>query len=282
VLTDKHGSYIQASMDRSEARHGQDHGARSPGDLDRAALLVDAVDAAGRAGALLHERFRAGRSGSVTSKSSPTDLVSEADLAAERAIHELLAQRRPGDGLLAEEGGERPGTSGLRWVVDPLDGTINFLFGIPHWCVSVAVEDRLGALAGAIFDPNRDELFTAIREGPALLNGSGLAPRKEAELAGVLMATGLSYEAARAGGPGPCPRSGDPTRTGSPSFRECSARPRVDRGGPLRRLLRAVHESLGHRRGYADLRTRGPARAGAPDPRGSSVRGPREPAAPGC
>ena len=182
-------------MDRSEARCGQEHGARSPGDADRAALLVDAVDAARTAGALLHERFRAGRSGSVASKSSPTDLVSEADLAAERAIHELLAQRRPRDGLLAEEGGERPGTSGLRWVVDPLDGTINFLFGIPHWCVSVAVEDRLGALAGAIFDPNRDELFTAVREGPAQLNGTGLARRQGVELASVLMATGLSYEA---------------------------------------------------------------------------------------
>ena len=101
------------------------------------------------AGELLLERARAGREREVSSKSTPTDLVSEADLASERAIHALLAERRPEDGFVGEEGGPSRGTSGLSWVVDPLDGTVNFLFGIPQWCVSVAVRDAAGARSRA-------------------------------------------------------------------------------------------------------------------------------------
>ena len=147
----------------------------------------------------------------MSSKSTPTDLVSEADLAAERAIRALLAQRRPDDGFVGEEGGEEQGTSGLRWVVDPLDGTVNFLFGIPQWCVSVAVRDGEGTLAGAVYDPNRDELFTgdprrqrdaerwARRRGRA----AGTARRAAIELRGsrargsgtAMVATGLAYDA---------------------------------------------------------------------------------------
>ncbi len=138
------------------------------------ALLEVAVEAARMAGALLGERVRRGVEREVVSKSTPTDLVSEADLAAERAIRELLAERRPDDGFLGEEGEQERGSSGLRWVVDPLDGTINFLFGIPQWCVSVAVCDEQGALAGAIYDPNRNELFTATRAGrPRLIGPAG-------------------------------------------------------------------------------------------------------------
>jgi myo-inositol-1(or 4)-monophosphatase len=135
-------------------------------------LLGVAREAALSAGALLAERFRTGTESEVQSKSTPTDLVSEADLASQRAIRELLSARRPHDGFLGEELREdTAGSSGLRWIVDPLDGTVNFLFGIPQWCVSVAVEDQRGTLAGAIFDPNRGELFSATREGPATLEG---------------------------------------------------------------------------------------------------------------
>jgi myo-inositol-1(or 4)-monophosphatase len=138
------------------------------------ALLEVAVEAARMAGALLAERVRRGAEREVSSKSTPTDLVSEADLAAERAIRELLAQRRPDDGFVGEEGGSEDGTSGLSWVVDPLDGTVNFLFGIPQWCVSVAVRDESGTVAGAIYDPNRNELFTATRDGrPRLIGPAG-------------------------------------------------------------------------------------------------------------
>jgi myo-inositol-1(or 4)-monophosphatase len=177
-------------------------------------LLAVAVEAARMAGALLQERAQHGAE-EVTSKSTPTDLVSEADIASERAIRELLAARRPQDGFVGEEGGSAESSSGLSWVVDPLDGTVNFLFGIPQWCVSVAVRDREGTLAGAVYDPNRDELFTASRDGRAELRAAGVvrelhgplraAARSESlgdsqsfvgdELRSAMVATGLAYDA---------------------------------------------------------------------------------------
>jgi myo-inositol-1(or 4)-monophosphatase len=170
-------------------------------------LLQVAVDAARMAGALLTERVRAGSEHEVSSKSTPTDLVSEADRASERAIRDLLHKRRPQDGFVGEEGGSERGTSGLEWVVDPLDGTVNFLFGIPQWCVSVAVRDAAGTLAGAIWDPSREELFTATRNGPASVARAGAAQdlagtripaahgSADDGLAGAMVATGLSYDA---------------------------------------------------------------------------------------
>jgi len=160
------------------------------------ALLEIAVEAATMAGGLLLERVRAGDERSVSSKSTPTDLVSEADLASERAIRALLAERRPDDGFVGEEGGSRDGTSGLEWVVDPLDGTVNFLFGIPQWCVSVAVRDgERGTLAGAVYDPNRGELFTATHDGPARLGAIELRGSEREELATAMVATGFAYDA---------------------------------------------------------------------------------------
>jgi myo-inositol-1(or 4)-monophosphatase len=166
-----------------------------------AALLEVAIDAARMAGALLAERARAGGERDVTSKSTPTDLVSDADIASERAIRELLLERRADDGFVGEEGGRaEEGASGLSWVVDPLDGTVNYLFGIPQWCVSVAVRDRAGIIAGAIYDPNRDELFSASREGQATLLARDGArelsgPGRGEQLATAMVATGLSYDA---------------------------------------------------------------------------------------
>ena len=163
-----------------------------------AELLVVAEEAARTAGALLLERFRAGAERTVHAKSTPTDLASEADLAAEAAIRELLARRRPGDALLAEEGGgdEELEPGRVRWVVDPLDGTINFLFRLPQWCVSVACEDERGTLAGVIFDPLREELFAATLDGEATLDGRPLTPREPAPLERALIATGFAYDAA--------------------------------------------------------------------------------------
>lgn len=163
-------------------------------------LLELAVEAARMAGELLLERVRTGRERAVRSKSTPTDLVSEADLASEQAIKALLAERRPDDSFVGEEGGSEEGSSGLGWIVDPLDGTVNFLFGIPQWCVSVAVRDGEGTVAGAVYDPNRDELFTATRRGgSAMLSGPegevelGGSPR--GDLATAMVATGLAYDA---------------------------------------------------------------------------------------
>jgi myo-inositol-1(or 4)-monophosphatase len=169
---------------------------------DAQKLLEVAIDAARMAGAMLLSRARGGAEREVESKSTPTDLVSDADIASEHAIRELLRERRPEDGFVGEEGGgEQQGTSGLTWVVDPLDGTVDFLFGIPQWCVSVAVRDQQGTLAGAVYDPNRDELFTATRDGQARLRGPGgetelRGPQRgDPQLARAMVATGLSYDA---------------------------------------------------------------------------------------
>jgi len=159
-------------------------------------LLALACDVAREAGELLAERFARGREPAIAAKSTPTDLVSEADLASQRAIRTRLAERRPDDGFLGEEEGEdEAGTTGLRWVVDPLDGTINFLFGIPQWCVSVAVQDERGSLAGAVYDPNRDELFSAIRGGTPTCNGTPIHASGRSELATSMVATGFAYDA---------------------------------------------------------------------------------------
>jgi myo-inositol-1(or 4)-monophosphatase len=158
------------------------------------ALREIAEAVAREAGHQLRDAF-AGPRVNVTAKSSPTDLVSEADHAAERLIRERLAAARPGDGFLGEEGGDAQGSSGLRWVVDPLDGTINFLFGIPQWAVSIACEDERGTLVGVIYDPMRDELWTAERDGPALLDGRPIHASERADLATALVATGFGYDA---------------------------------------------------------------------------------------
>jgi myo-inositol-1(or 4)-monophosphatase len=156
-------------------------------------LLTVAEAAARAAGAVLMPRF-GGRQRAAATKSSPTDPVGEADLAAEAAIGAVLQAHRPDDAVLAEEGGAGAGSSGLRWVVDPLDGTVNFLFGIPQWGVSVACEDGAGALAGVVLDPVRDEAWTATRSGPARLNGAAVSGSQRAELAHALVATGFGYD----------------------------------------------------------------------------------------
>jgi myo-inositol-1(or 4)-monophosphatase len=160
--------------------------------------LEIAVEAARTAAAVLLERFR-GPAVGVRSKSTLTDLVSEADERAEQAVVAFIHQRRPHDALIAEEGSGHEGRSGIRWLVDPLDGTINYLYGQPHWCVSVACADADGAIAGAVYDPSRDELFTATRGGGARLADRPLAATTVADPALALVATGFSYEAAERG-----------------------------------------------------------------------------------
>src|SRR3954454_20682695 len=153
--------------------------------------LAEAV--AREAGALLRGAYD-GAELRGASKSTPTDLVSEADHAAERLIRERLTAARPDDGVLGEEGGDHEGTSGVRWVVDPLDGTVNFLFGIPQWAVSIACEDADGALVGVVYDPLRDELFSAERDGPPTLDGAPITPSTREDLATALVGTGFGYD----------------------------------------------------------------------------------------
>src|SRR4030081_827939 len=167
---------------------------------DEPELLSIAQEAAQAAAAELRRRF-GGRPQGVRSKSTPTDLVSDADVAAESAIRDVLAARRPGDAILGEEGGVTPGAGAeaadgaLRWVVDPLDGTINYLFGIPAFAVSVACEDAWGALAGVVLDPLRGECFEATRSGPPLMNGEQIEPSGPRELSTAMVATGFGYDA---------------------------------------------------------------------------------------
>jgi myo-inositol-1(or 4)-monophosphatase len=148
------------------------------------------------AGALLLERF-GGPARGVEAKSTSTDMVSAADRDAEALIHSILRDERPDDGLLAEEGGSAPADSGRRWVVDPLDGTTNFLYGFPQWAVSVALEDGDGGLVGVVFDPVRGEEFSAEREAGAGLNGAPLSMAPPANLSSALLATGFGYDAER-------------------------------------------------------------------------------------
>ena len=156
-------------------------------------LLSLAEEAARASGALLLTFFDRPAAG-VSSKSSLTDLVSDADRTSERALLEFIEKRRPDDGVLAEEGGARDAVSGYTWVVDPLDGTVNFLFGIPVWSVSIAIDDREGAVAGVVYDPTRDEMFAAERGAGATLNGRVIRVSDRSELANALIGTGFSSE----------------------------------------------------------------------------------------
>lgn len=157
-------------------------------------LLSVADEAAHAAAGELMSRFGHTQEG-IHTKSSPTDLVSDADVSAERAIRAVLAARRPRDAILGEEGGAT-GDGELRWVIDPLDGTTNFLFGFPQFAVSVACEDRDGGLVGVVLDPVRDECFAATRSGAPVLNGAEIGASERQELGSALVATGFSYDAA--------------------------------------------------------------------------------------
>ncbi len=175
---------------------------QSPGSpsLDVAGLRSLAVEVAIEAGTLLQGFARdlaEGRDIDVSSKSTSTDPVSEADRAAERLIAERLLAARPDDGMLGEEDqAGRTGSSGLTWVVDPLDGTVNFLYGLPAWSVSIAAVDADGPIAGAVHHPPMEEIFHAARGAGAKLGDRSLACSQVADLSDTLVATGFAYDRA--------------------------------------------------------------------------------------
>ena len=158
-------------------------------------LLDVASTIARSAGALLLDRLAGQRT--LTAKSSPTDMVSEVDQAAEQLVVGLLRRRRPDDGVLGEEGASIDGSSGLRWVIDPIDGTTNYLYRAAAFSVSIAVEDADGSVVGVVYDPQRDELFAASRAGGATRNGAPIRCSAATDVAQSLLATGFSYDAAR-------------------------------------------------------------------------------------
>ena len=159
-------------------------------------LLLDvALAAARRGGEVLLARYRGPLK--VGTKTSRRDLVTDADRASEAAIAALLRARRPGDNLLAEAGTREGHSAPLRWVFNPLDGTVNFAQGLPHWCVSVAVEDADGPVAGVVHDPLRGETFAAARGQGATLDGAPMQVTGTAGLADAILATGFSYDSGK-------------------------------------------------------------------------------------
>lgn len=156
-------------------------------------LLSLAEEAARAAGTTLLDRY--GHVGGIEQKSSATDPVSDADRAAEALLVGRILDARPADGIVGEEGADRPTNSGLRWVLDPLDGTVNYLYGFPAWGVSVACEDDRGTLVGVVYDPPRDEMFTAVRGEGAHLASTPLRVNDPVSLERALVATGFAYDA---------------------------------------------------------------------------------------
>lgn len=157
-------------------------------------LLTLAIEVASDAGQLLLAHRE--RTLEVWTKTSDTDPVTAADHASEQLIARRLEQARPDDGLLGEEGASRKGSSGITWVVDPLDATVNFTYGLPHWCVSVAAEDADGPVVGVVVDPVRDEVFAAASGRGATCNGTPLAVTTPDRLDRSLVATGFAYDPA--------------------------------------------------------------------------------------
>ena len=151
-----------------------------------------AVDAARAAGLLLREAFAGERR--VSFKGAPTNLVTEMDARAEQLVSERLRAAFPGDALLGEEGGGRAGTSGRRWIVDPLDGTTNYAHGLPVFGVSIALETDGRAILGVVYDPNRDELFVAERGRGAWLGERRLSVSITPTLDESLLSTGFPYD----------------------------------------------------------------------------------------
>ncbi|WNI21996.1 inositol monophosphatase family protein [Streptomyces sp. ITFR-16] len=166
-----------------------------------AELLDLARDVAHRAGALLRDG-RPADLGVAATKSSPVDVVTEMDIAAEKLITGFLSEHRPRDGFLGEEGASSEGTSGVRWVIDPLDGTVNYLYGLPTWAVSVAAERDGERVVGVVEAPMRRETYYAVLGGGAHVEGgaygdggAALRCRPAPPLDQALVSTGFNYVA---------------------------------------------------------------------------------------
>ena len=159
-------------------------------------LLDLAVGAATAAAELLVGALHVARA-TVDTKSSVTDMVTEMDHASEALLRDRLLGARPQDGFLGEETGESTGTSGIRWVCDPLDGTTNYIYAHPGFSVSVAAEDEHGGVVAVVVDPLLSDTFTATRGGGARRNGAVVACSDKGDLGTALCATGFAYDPAR-------------------------------------------------------------------------------------
>ena len=159
-------------------------------------LLAVGLEAARAAAELVRGRAAGGVRVAAT-KSSATDVVTEADRASERLIRDRIREHRPEDAFFGEEGEDEAGTSGVRWVIDPIDGTVNFLYGLPEWAVSIAAEVGGETVAGVVVNGATGVEYTAVRrpEGVASWRGDQpLAVRPQAPLGQRLIATGFGYD----------------------------------------------------------------------------------------
>lgn len=159
-----------------------------------AELLSVAVESATAAGEVLL-RYD-GRALGVSSKSSPADIVTAADLAAEEAVRGVIRRRRGGDAILGEERGEERGGGSVRWIVDPLDGTVNYVSGTAQWAVSVAAEVEGRAIAGVVHAPRLRRTFTATAAGGSRCNGAALEqpPGDAPPISDCVVGTGLATD----------------------------------------------------------------------------------------
>jgi myo-inositol-1(or 4)-monophosphatase len=162
---------------------------------DTAALVILATRAA-RAGARVH-RAGLGRTHEITTKATATDMVTEVDREAERVIVDLILAERPDDAVLAEESTVRAGTSGVRWIVDPLDGTTNYIYRYPAFGASIGIEVDGILAAGVVHDTARDRVYTGIVGAGASCNGQPIRVRDHDDLATALVATGFQPQPER-------------------------------------------------------------------------------------
>jgi myo-inositol-1(or 4)-monophosphatase len=164
-------------------------------------LLQLAVRLAVEAGTMVRRGRAAEGIADADTKSSSTDVVTEFDRASEALIVAGIRAARPDDGIVGEEGTSSPGTSGIHWLVDPIDGTTNFLYGLPGYAVSIAarasVDDPADTLVGVVYVPATDELFTATRDGGAFVNGTPIRCSATTDLSLALVGTGFSYQPER-------------------------------------------------------------------------------------
>ena len=202
-------------------------GAMTDVELEQLAVELEqlAVELATGAAAVV----RAARLHSVTisAKSTVTDLVTEADRDTEAWLVRRIAQLRPGDGVLGEEGGGRDGTTAVRWLLDPIDGTVNFVLGLPQYAVSVAAEVDGRVVAGAVCNPVSREVFHARHGGGAWLGETGLHGPRDVPLERAVIGTGFGYDAARRADQAAIvaallPRIGDLRRLGAASLDLCA------------------------------------------------------------
>jgi myo-inositol-1(or 4)-monophosphatase len=171
---------------------GPDHERATVVNLDLDELCRIAASLAREAGRMVRDGRTRGI-GQTASKSSDTDMVTEFDRASEQLIVNRLTHLRPDDAIVGEEGTDTDGRSGVRWLIDPIDGTTNFLYGLPGYSVSIAARTEEGTQVGAVYVPSTDELFTAMRGGGARLDGMPISCTSATLLRHALVATGFSY-----------------------------------------------------------------------------------------